>query len=100
MSEERMPYASVFCTTSERGNELYSVVLQDGSIMKEQKFMDAALAAGLLNNANAAGYSAGREDERDRCAEIAENEAGEIPECMTGRIIAEKIRKVDNDERG
>ncbi len=38
--------------------------------------------------------------ERERCAKIAENEAGEIPECMTGRIIAEKIRKGDEDERG
>ena len=46
------------------------------------------------------GYNAGRKAERERCAKIAENEAGEIPECMTGRIIAEKIRKGDEDERG
>jgi hypothetical protein len=38
------------------------------------------------------GFSEGRKDERERCAHIAEHEAGEIPECMTGRIIAEKIR--------
>lgn len=38
------------------------------------------------------GYAAGRKAERARCAKIAEVEAGEIPECMTGRIIATKIR--------
>ena len=37
-------------------------------------------------------YVSGRKAERERCAKIAEHEAGEIPECMTGRIIAEKIR--------
>lgn len=42
----------------------------------------------LLNTA----YAEGRKAERERCAKIAENEAGEIPECMTGRIIAKKIR--------
>lgn len=40
----------------------------------------------------ACAYAEGRKDERERCAHIAEHEAGEIPECMTGRIIAEKIR--------
>lgn len=43
-------------------------------------------------NCPACAYEAGRKAERERCARIAENEAGEIPECMTGRIIAEKIR--------
>jgi hypothetical protein len=37
-------------------------------------------------------FNEGRKAEREQCAHIAEHEAGEIPECMTGRIIAEKIR--------
>ena len=50
---------------------------------------DAAIE--YRNDANKI-FAAGRKAERERCAKIAENEAGEIPECMTGRIIAEKIR--------
>lgn len=46
----------------------------------------------FLRNALNAAYAAGRKAERARCAKIAEVEAGEIPECMTGRIIATKIR--------
>lgn len=53
----------------------------------------------LVDAANAI-YAAGRKAERERCALVAEKEVGEIPECMTGRIIAEKIRKEDEDERG
>lgn len=54
----------------------------------------------IANLAYAAGHSAGRKAERYRCAKIAENEAGEIPECLTGRIISRKIREGDENERG
>ncbi len=49
-------------------------------------------ATGDLTRCLACAYAEGRKAERDRCAHIAEHEACEIPECMTGRIIAEKIR--------
>ena len=46
---------------------------------------------GILRLINSAHFE-GRKAERERCAKIAEVEAGEIPECVTGRIIATKIR--------
>lgn len=48
--------------------------------------------SGIGFHAFTSGFNAGRKAEREQCAHIAEHEAGEIPECMTGRIIAEKIR--------
>jgi len=55
------------------------------------KLDDKILAEEVIKIANQA-HCEGRKAERERCADIAEHEACEIPECMTGRIIAGKIR--------
>lgn len=43
-------------------------------------------------------YIEGRKAERERCAKIAEKEYGDIPECMVGRSISQKIMGGEDEE--